>query len=197
MTQSNTRLVLNRLDQLSLFSISIILLAAFYFQIVLHELPCALCNLIRVAFLVLGSGFLLNIRFGIGPWNYVLSAFGALIGSMISLLFMFAKALPGTKPTGSAILGFHMYNWTFIFFTIAIMYCLVMVALYAVDTQRGGKADPSPAPRTNAALFVMALFGLMAVCNFASAFLQNGFGPFRASNQQHYEMLYDGDVMKP
>lgn len=195
MKRSNTRAILLRLDELGLLAISLLLLAAFYFQIVLHELPCALCNLIRVAFLLVGSGLLLNLRFGTHPWNYVLSAFGALIGSLISLLFMFAKALPGTPPTGSAILGFHMYNWTFVFFTMAIMFCLLALACYALDPQR--EEMPLPGKKNKIARFATILFIMMAVGNLASAFLQNGFGPFRASNQQHYEMLYEGDVMKP
>lgn len=195
MSGSKIRTVLTVLDEVGLIVISALLLAAFYYQIVLHELPCALCNLIRVAFLVLGAGLLLNIRFGINPWNYVISACGGLVGSLISLLFMFAKALPGTKPTGSAILGFHMYNWTFVFFTIAIMYFLVVVSLYAVDGQCETK--PYTRTRTKSARLAVVLFTVVAVGNFASSFLQNGFGPFKASNQQHYQMFYDGDVMQP
>lgn len=194
MKKFSTVPVLVGLDTLGLLAISMLLLAAFYFQIVLHELPCALCNLIRVAFVVMGSGLLLNLRFGTSPWNYVLSACGALIGSLISLLFMFAKALPGTKPTGSAILGFHMYNWTFVFFTSAIMCFLVMLAFYAV---RPHDVKVSSLPKSILAKVAVVLFVTMTVGNLISAFLQNGFGPFRASNQQHYEMLYDGDVMKP
>lgn len=195
MSNSNLSVTLHRVDEVVLFVISTLLLAAFYYQLILQELPCALCNLIRVAFLVLGSGFLLNTRFGTSPWNYMLSSAGALIGSLISLLFMFAKALPGTKPTGSAIWGFHMYNWTFVFFMMAIMLCLLIVTLLAIDAKRENAHSSKQGGKF--ARFVVAFFMLMAFGNLASAFLQNGFGPFRASNQQHYEMLYDGDVMKP
>ncbi|MBN3779129.1 potassium-tellurite ethidium and proflavin transporter [Burkholderia sp. Ac-20345] len=41
--------------------------------------------------------------------------------------------------------------------------------------------------------FAIALVG----ANLVSAFLQNGFHSFKAGGQKHYEMLYDGDVMKP
>ncbi len=176
--------------------ICFLLLDAFFYQLVLGELPCAFCNLIRVCLMLLGSGLLLNQVFGINPWNYVLSGFGALIGSLLSLLFMFAKALPGSTPTGSAILGLHMYTWTFMVFTAAIMFCLIMAVLYA----RRAPAEREPATRfqrSAAQNLIIGLFVLLVAANLVSAFLQNGFDHFRAGGQQHYQMLYDGDVMKP
>lgn len=189
----------NRLAQLeiaALAGICFLLLDAFFYQLVLGELPCAFCNLIRVCFMLFGSGLLLNQVFGINPWNYVLSGLGALIGSLLSLLFMFAKALPGSIPTGSAILGLHMYTWTFMVFTAALMVCLVMAVLYA---QRDARDDGVPASSKRPALhsWVIGVFVALVAANLVSAFLQNGFDHFRAGGQQHYQMLYDGDVMKP
>ncbi|TNB81531.1 disulfide bond formation protein B [Pseudomonas sp. Fig-3] len=178
-------------DLTGLFAVGGMLLGAFYFQIVLGELPCALCNLIRAALLVFGAGLFLNIRFVTNPWNYILS--GALIGSLISLLFLFVKAPPGTPPTGSAILGLHMYSWTFIFFTGAIAYCMLALALTSNGSGEQSRNESAGRLRRLA----IALFFVVGVANLLSAFLQNGFAPFKASNQQHYQMLYDGDVMKP
>jgi len=195
----DVRLTETRLGQLEITAIagiSFLLVDAFFYQLVLGELPCAFCNLIRVCLMLLGSGMLLNRVFGISPWNYVLSGFGALIGSQLSLLFMFAKALPGSTPTGSAIFGLHMYTWTFMVFTAAIMFCLVMAVLYA---RRDTTANDSQASRRRPAVhkLVLALFVVLVAANLVSAFLQNGFGHFRAGGQQHYQMLHDGDVMKP
>ncbi len=187
---------LAQLEMAALGGIGFLLLAAFFFQLVQGELPCAFCNLIRVCFMLLGSGLLLNRIYGINPWNYVLSGIGALIGSMLSLLFMFAKALPTTKPTGSAILGLHMYTWTFMIFTAALFFCLVMATLYA---QRDSLESPGHAldARPTWHKGVIALFVALVFANLVSAFLQNGFDHFMAGGQQHYRMLYDGDVMKP
>jgi disulfide bond formation protein DsbB len=187
---------LAQLEIAALAGICFLLLDAFFYQLVLGELPCAFCNLIRVCFMLLGSGLLLNQVFGINPWNYVLSGFGALIGSLLSLLFMFAKALPGSKPTGSAILGLHMYTWTFMVFTAGIMFCLVMAVLYA--RRASPETQPTtPARQPKSHRLVIGLFVLLVAANLVSAFLQNGFSHFMAGDQQHYRMLYDGDVMKP
>lgn len=193
----NAQLTENRLGQLELAAIAgicFLLLDAFFYQLVLGELPCAFCNLIRVCFMLLGSGLLLNRVFGINPWNYVLSAFGALIGSLLSLLFMFAKAPAWTKPTGSAILGLHMYTWTFMVFTAAIMFCLIMAVLYAQRDVRPGRTADS---KSTLRKLIIGLFVALVAANLLSAFLQNGFDHFLAGGQQHYRMLYDGDVMKP
>ena len=47
--------------------IAIVPLAAFGMQFVLQELPCPLCVLQRVALVLCGFGFLLNLRFGVQP----------------------------------------------------------------------------------------------------------------------------------
>ena len=195
----NLQLSESRLSQLEMAAIAgicFLLLDAFFYQLALGELPCAFCNLIRVCFMLLGSGLLLNQVFGINPWNYVLSGFGALIGSMLSLLFMFAKALPGSRPTGSAILGLHMYTWTFMVFTAAIMFCLFMAVLYARRQPTRGDSAESREP-SKATRLLVGLFVFLVAANLVSAFLQNGFDHFLAGGQQHYQMLYDGDVMKP
>ncbi len=187
---------LEELDSAALLGIAITLLAAFYFQFALGELPCAFCNLIRVGFMIFGSGLLLNLRFGAQAWNYLLSAVGALIGSLISLLFMFAKAPSYTVPTGSAILGLHMYTWTYVIFTAAVMYCVLMLCLHA-QTNATSSANTLQRPRSAVRSLAMVLFIALVGANFVSAFLQNGFHSFKAGGQKHYEMLYDGDVMKP
>lgn len=187
---------LEGLDTAALLGIAITLLAAFYFQLAMGELPCAFCNLIRVGFMILGSGLLLNLRFGTQAWNYLLSAFGALIGSLISLLFMFAKAPAYTVPTGSAILGLHMYTWTYMIFTASIVYCVLMLCLHA-QARTTSAADTSPRPYPAIRSFAIVLFIALVGANLVSAFLQNGFHSFKAGGQKHYEMLYDGDVMKP
>jgi len=182
----------------ALFGVCFTLLEAFYYQLVLGELPCAFCNLIRVALMVFGAGLLLNLRFGFNPWNYVLAAIGALIGALISLLFLFIKAPPDSIPTGSAVLGLHMYSWTFLICTGAGLYCVLMLAF-----NTGKKPDDAPASETDILIqtkarpIVMGLFVFLVGANLLSSFLQNGFGTYKRGGQIHYEMLYDGDVYKP
>lgn len=190
---------LRTLDLTALLGISLALLAAFYFQLAWGELPCAFCNLIRVSLMIFGGGLLLNIWLGFNPWNYILSAVGALICSLISLLFLFVKAPPDSVPTGSAVLGLHMYSWTFLIATAAGMYCVFMLAFHAMKSPSVvGKTSPSSAVlKSKAKPIIASLFIFLVGANVLSAFLQNGFEHFRAGGQKHYRMLYDGDIMKP
>lgn len=187
------------LDLAALAGICFTLLAAFFFQLAWGELPCAFCNLIRVALMIFGGGLLLNLWQGFNAWNYVLSAVGGLIGSLISLLFLFVKAPPDSVPTGSAVFGLHMYSWTFLISTAAGLYCVFMLAFYAMkQAPQASEILPSGAILKSKAKPVIAgLFIFLVGANVVSAFLQNGFDHFRAGGQQHYRMLYDGDIMKP
>lgn len=182
----------------ALFGVCFSLLDAFYYQLVLGELPCAFCNLIRVSLMVFGAGLLLNLRFGFNPWNYVLSAVGALIGSLISLLFLFIKAPPDSVPTGSAVLGLHMYSWTFIICTSAGLYCVLMLAFNTNRKSAESSLIPSDTLiHSKVRSVVMGLFIFLVGANLVSSFLQNGFGTYKRGGQIHYEMLYGGDVYKP
>ena len=65
-------------------AMAVILLIAFGLQFGLNELPCPLCNLQRVAFVLCGFGFLLDLRFGAHPLHYGLALLGALFGLVVS-----------------------------------------------------------------------------------------------------------------
>jgi disulfide bond formation protein DsbB len=184
-------------DALALAGVCLCLAVAFVYQLVLGELPCALCNLQRVAFMIFGGGLLLNLRFGISPWNYVLSAAGALVGSLVALLQMFVHVLPGTPPTGSAFLGLHMYTWTYVILTVAVVYTLLSIATYAANAASTRTQALQPTGDPVGKTLLSAVFLFLVGANLVSAFLENGFHPFKAGGQQHYQMLYDGDVMKP
>ena len=60
--------------------IALVVLVAFAMQFALGELPCPLCSLQRVALVLCGFGFLLNLRFGVQPLHYGLSMLAALFG---------------------------------------------------------------------------------------------------------------------
>jgi disulfide bond formation protein DsbB len=181
-------------DTAALAGVCLTLLMAFYYQLVLGELPCALCNLQRLGFMIFGGGLLLNVRYGTSPWNHVVSAVGALFGSLTALLQVFVHVLPGTPPTGTAFLGLHMYDWTYVVLTLAIFYSVISLAFLAGGRTRTPR---DPAWRPPGAAIVTALFVFLAGANLVSAFLENGFEPFKSGGQMHYRMLHDGDVMKP
>lgn len=182
-------------DTAALAGVCLVLMTAFYYQLVFGELPCALCNLQRLGFMIFGGGLLLNIRYGTSPWNHVLSAFGALVGSLVALLQIFVHVLPGTVPTGTAFLGLHMYDWGYIALTAAIFYSLISLAFLAAAGRR--RTDEDATRRPPGATIVSTIFVILVGANLVSTFLENGFQPFKSGGQIHYQMLYDGDVMKP
>ncbi|MGB3291307.1 MAG: disulfide bond formation protein B [Burkholderiaceae bacterium] len=188
MTAGHLYARLGTFDATVLTGIGAMLAGAFYFQLAMGELPCALCYLIRICLLLFSVGLLLNLNFGTNPWNYCLSAVSALIGSLISLAFMFISAYPGALPTGSAIFGLHMYTWTFITFTALIFYCVGSLATCALTGHKGPEQD-ARRPKTKFQRYAAALVLAMAAANLVSVTLQHGINPFGGWGQTEYFLL--------
>jgi Disulfide bond formation protein DsbB len=98
-----------------------VLLVAFALQFAQHELPCPLCLLQRVAFVLCGFGFLLNLRFGSQPWHYGVTILSALFGLAVSGRQILLHIVPGDAGYGPPLLGLHLYTWTFIFFAVTLL----------------------------------------------------------------------------
>jgi|SRR5579863_2977752 len=184
----------NRLiDLFALYGVNAVLLVAFYFQLAHGELPCSLCNLQRVAFMLFGAGLLLNL-WGKNPTpaNYALSAIGALVGSLIGLMQMFLHVLPGTPPYGGAVLGMHMYTASYVVLTASIIYCVLMLSfqscLQSIDVGTSSK-DPRRSPFVRLAV---GLFAALVIGNLVSVFVETGFHALY-SDPHHYHLLYRGD----
>lgn len=104
-----------------------ILLVAFGLQFGLNELPCPLCNLQRVAFVLCGFGFLLNLRFGAQPLHYALTLLGALFGLAVSGRQMLLHIVPGSGAYGTPMLGMHLYTWSLILFLAVIAIVAILM----------------------------------------------------------------------
>ncbi|MFZ5780526.1 MAG: disulfide bond formation protein B [Pseudomonadota bacterium] len=115
-------------------AIALALAVAFFLQFVLNELPCPLCNLQRVALALCGFGFLLNLRFGVQPMHYGLSLLAALFGAAASGRQVLLHVLPGSGAYGSALLGLHLYAWSFVAFVAIIAGIALLMIL-------GGQAE--------------------------------------------------------
>jgi hypothetical protein len=123
------------LNSLGLLGISAVLVVAFFYQLLFGELPCPLCLLQRAAFVALGLGFLLNIRFGSSPAHYGLMLVSAVIGAGTALRQILLHILPGDPGYGSTFLGLHFYSWAFVAFGASILYAGTRAE---VDRQVGG-----------------------------------------------------------
>ncbi len=114
---------------LGVIGIALVLLVAFVFQFGQGELPCPLCNLQRVAFVLCGFGFLLNLRFGAQPLHYALTLLGALFGLAVSGRQVLLHIVPGGSAYGSPLLGLHLYTWSLLLFLAVITAVAVLMML--------------------------------------------------------------------
>ncbi|HTJ98609.1 MAG TPA: disulfide bond formation protein B [Bordetella sp.] len=161
------------LNALVLLAITAALILAFAWQIAFNELPCPLCLLQRVAFVLAGAGLLLNLRFGASPAHYAMVIAAALGGIAVSARQLLLHQAPGDPGYGSTLLGLHFYTWSLIAFVALIAYCAVMLALDRRAGDNGGQ------PRRAGILggAIMWLFFLVVLVNAASTTLECGLGP--------------------
>src|SRR3954469_7777045 len=173
------------LNAVGLYAIAMVLATAFAAQLLLHELPCPLCLLQRVAFTALAIGPIMNIRWGPRPGHYALSLLAAVTGAVVSTRQVLLHIMPGDAGYGTALLGYHYYTLALIAFTVAIV---LLAAMLLFDRQfEEDRAAPTVAPGTFAATAVWLVIALTAL-NVVSTLLECGFGAC-ADNPLVYELL--------
>lgn len=168
----NDRFRLSRtLNMLALAGVCAILLAAFAWQLAFDELPCPLCLLQRVAFVLVGLGLLLNVRFGPSPLHYGMIILAALGGAIAAGRQVLLHIGPGDPGYGPPLLGMHFYTWALILFAAFMAWSGIMLML---DRRCTDQPDARQASR--AARAIMWLFFLLVLGNMASTMLECGFG---------------------
>ena len=173
------------MNVLALLGISSVLSVAFFYQLVLGELPCPLCLLQRGAFVAVGLGFLLNIRFGSSPAHYGVIVVSAVIGAGTSLRQILLHIQPGDAGYGSPFLGLHFYTWAMIGFTGSILYAGLLLFLES----GGSTLSRGSAPANRLATASAWLFVLLVAGNLASSVLECGLGSC-ADNPIFYKLLH-------
>jgi disulfide bond formation protein DsbB len=172
---------MHTLNSLGLAGVSAVLLVAFFYQLVFGELPCPLCLLQRGAFVAVGIGFLLNIRFGSSTTHYGLVLLGAVIGAVTSSRQVLLHIKPGDTGYGSALLGMHFYSWALIAFVGFIVYAGVLLLME--PDRRPDTTPPDGLSRAGLWLFLLVVAG-----NLVSTLLECGVGPC-ADNPTSYLWL--------
>ena len=117
-----------RLNAIGMLLVSVVLLSAFYGQLVEGELPCPLCLLQRVAYVAVLYGLMLNVINGPKPSHYSIITISAFFGAAVSMRQILLHIVPGTPPYGSPFLGYHYYTWAFIVFALVILGTAVIAA---------------------------------------------------------------------
>jgi disulfide bond formation protein DsbB len=160
------------LDTLALFGLCGVLLVAFYYQFVLGELPCPLCALQRVGFIVAGVALMLNLRTGASPAHYGIVILTAVAAGSASLRQIALHIVPGTGHYGSALMGFHFYTWAFVGYGALVTYAGAMLLVMRGPRER----EPMPM-RGGIATAACGLFLVLAAANAAAFLLECGAGP--------------------
>lgn len=160
------------LNGLALLAVTAILGMAFVWQFVYDELPCPLCLLQRVALILAGVGFLLNMRVGPSPMHYAMSIAASLGGMIAAGRQILLHIAPGDPGYGPPLMGMHFYTWAFIAFFGIIVFSILM---QTADRKWGDSMLKKPVSMLG--ILVMALFFIMALANTASTTLECGFGP--------------------
>ena len=172
------------LDALGLLAIALVLAAAFADQLLHDDLPCPLCLLQRVGFVLAGFGLAMNLVFGPRASHYALTILGAMAGGAVALRQILLHIVPGTGAYGDPFLGLHFYTWA------AILFALIVLgsALLLLFDARLSTASAQPEPIDALARIALVLFTLMVVGNVVSTFLECGIG-LCPDNPTEYEML--------
>jgi len=117
------------INALGVLGLSIVLAIGFWLQITLDELPCPLCLLQRVGFVLVMYGFMLNVVRGVAFAHYGIVILGALYGAGAAMRQVLLHIVPGTGSYGSPILGLHFYSWSFIIYMASILAVAILLLI--------------------------------------------------------------------
>ncbi|WPB58564.1 disulfide bond formation protein B [Xylophilus sp. GOD-11R] len=175
------------LNLAGLVGISLCLCVAFYYQLVRSELPCPLCLLQRAGLILVGLGFLFNIRMGIRNTHYAMALVGAVTTGAIALRQVFLHIEPGNVGYGSSFLGLHFYTWALVASVLLVLAVALMMSL--------GHWGPVLQPALHGLSvsrilekFVAIVFVALIAGNLVSTVVECGAGQC-ADDPKVYEML--------
>jgi len=170
---------------LGVFGICLVMFLTFSVQFSLHELPCPLCLLQRFGFFCMAFGFLLNLRYGSNPLYYGIVLMSGLLTSFIALRQIVLHIIPGTGEYGSAILGLHLYTWSYIISMAAITISVILLSMsrYNNDTEKYYSSSWHYLIK-----IAFAIVSLLLFANIVSTFLMCGFASC-SHDPVRYELL--------
>ena len=154
-------------NQLALAAIIGMLSYAFIDQLYFGELPCPLCLMQRMGFVIIGFALVLNIRCGARSAHYGWGIIGGLAGMMVSLRQVLLHVLPGDKGFGATFLELHFYTWAFVGYVGLIAGLAILLMLPNRDVRS----------RSLFANILVILFITIVFANIASCLLYTSPSP--------------------
>ncbi|WWO97375.1 MAG: disulfide bond formation protein B [Candidatus Dasytiphilus stammeri] len=172
----------NFINMLVLFGNNIILIMAFYYQLIWNELPCPICLLQRVGIIMISIGFFLNIRFGIRTIHYGIALLGCILTGIIAMRQVFLHILPGDLGYGSTLFNLHFY-------TLALLSSLLTIVVIALLLILKDSKKPSVnLTKTQWEKINIIIFCMLIAANLVSTFLECGIGNCD-NNPTFYQLL--------
>ncbi|WWP00344.1 MAG: disulfide bond formation protein B [Candidatus Dasytiphilus stammeri] len=165
---------------LVLFGNNIILIMAFYYQLVWNELPCPICLLQRVGIIIISIGFFLNIRFGISTRHYGIALLGCILTGIIAMRQVLLHILPGDLGYGNTLFSLHFY-------TLALLSSLLTIIVIALLLILKDSKKPSLTV-TKWEKINIIIFCMLIAANLVSTFIECGIGNCD-SNPTFYQLL--------
>ena len=154
-------------NQLVLLAVIGVLAYACVDQLFFVELPCPLCLMQRIAFVIIGFALVLNIRCGAHAAHYGWGIIGGLLGMMVSLRQVLLHILPGDKGFGATFLELHFYTWAFLTYLGLLLGFAILLMLPNREVRS----------RSIFANALVIIFILLVVGNLISTLLECGLGP--------------------
>lgn len=154
-------------NQLALLAIIGVLSYAFFDQFYFGELPCPLCQMQRIGFVIIGFALVLNIRCGAHSAHYGWGIIGGLVGMTISLRQVLLHIAPGDKGFGKTLLELHFYTWGFVGYIGLLAGFAILLMLPNRDVRS----------RSFFANSLIIVFILLVLANLVSTLLECGIGP--------------------
>jgi disulfide bond formation protein DsbB len=111
------------LNTLGILAIVAVLGSSLYYQFVVGDHPCKLCQLQRVCMIGVALGAAMNLMLGMRVRHYAVSIMFSVSGALAAFRHILINACPYPgEPAGfgPAVLGLHTYTWAFTVFGTAI-----------------------------------------------------------------------------
>jgi disulfide bond formation protein DsbB len=165
-----------------------VLLGSLTYQFALGELPCPLCVIQRLAFLLTGVGPIGILRRAVeGRSDRALQARGfamtilaAMVGAAASARQILLHIVPPDPGYGPPVLGLHLYSWALLVFA-----CLIASSALGLF----GLHDHPTAPSKVSVNLLCGLAVLIGMTIAVATFLMQGFNFLLPGDPARYELL--------
>ncbi len=172
-----------------LLAVAATLLGSLGYQFVLGELPCPLCVIQRLAFLlacvgplgILGANAAGRCSGGEQARGFAMTIFASLAGAAASIRQILLHIVPPDAGYGPPVLGLHLYSWALIVFA-----CLIASSAIGLLSLR---ENPSPLPRLVINALTGSVVGIAVIIALAT-FAMEGFAFLLPPDPVRYELFH-------